>query len=293
MKQTPPYVLQNIITAEERQCLLDYIAKDDERTDARPDVRSKHPQWNEPGWPQDIIESALCRGVGEGFVIDEINFRQDRIGLKPHTDDGPIEGAVGKNMMILLDAKPSAQTVFFKNYWPNNPRYGAFFTRTPWSPFSYQLEARDGRWVQVNDLRVLLQQCKTDPKSVIDFDVTKEFVDLIESLIQKRSAPKLDFDTRDQGTGYTQPGLRVDCYHELTDYQSDQLFDPIFHAQYLTDVPIEDLHGLSVDQVVEWEPGSAIVFDRDQLHASSSNHDQKSFITILYHHPTEPSTVLS
>lgn len=287
--QTPPYVLKNLISQQECQQLLDYIAQDDDRTDARPDVRSKHPHWNEPGWPQQIIESALCRGVGEGFVIDEITFRQDKIGLKPHTDDASPEGAVGKNMMILLDAQPAAQTIFFRNYWPNNTRYGAFFTKKQWSPFSYKLENKNKKMVEVNDIRDLLKQCETDPLSVTEFDVTNEFIETIKELIQKRSLPKLEFDTRDKTTGYMQPGPRVNCYHELTGYQENLSFDPDFHEQYLSDIPINDLHGLSVDQVVEWENGSAIVFDRDQLHCSSSNHSQKSFITIFYHHPGSAS----
>lgn len=284
MHQTAPFVIRNLITDQEVQCLLDYIAQDDDRTDARPDVRSKHPHWNESGWPQHIIESALNRSVGDRFVIDEITFRQDKIGLKPHTDDGHPPGSIGKNMMLLLDAQPCSETVFFTNRWPNNTEYGAFFTRTAWNPLSYRLEGRDGSMKEV-DLRDLLTQCETDPQSVTEFDVTADFVELIRSLIQKRSLPKLDFDTRDQATGYMQPGLRVDCYHELTGYQDGVPFDRDFHAAYLHDIPIQDLEGLTVEQVIEWEPGSAIVFDRDQLHCSSSRHHQKSFITIFYHVP--------
>jgi len=286
MKQTAPFVVQDLVSESDVRTLLDYIALDDDRTDARPDVRSKHPHWDEPGWPQDIIESALNRAVGAGFVIDEITFRQDRIGLKPHTDDGHPEGAVGKNMMILLDAQPASQTIFFTNRWPNNTKYGAFFTRTPWNPFLYKLPNRQGEMIEV-DLRDLQQICETDPASVDEFEVTDGFRDLLRSLIQKRGLPKLDFDTRDQTTGYMQPGLRVSCFEELTDYKSGRSFDTDFHAQYLSDIPIQDLEGLTVEQVIEWQPGAAIVFDRDQLHCSSSNHHQKSFITIFYHHPPQ------
>jgi len=277
-------VIDDVIDSADLATLLDYLAQDDHRTDARPDVRSKHPHWNEPGWPQEILESALNRAVGPGFVIEEITFRQDRIGLKPHTDDANPPGAIGKNMMILLDARPASQTIFFDQRWPNNAQWGAFFTRTPWNPFSYKLPSLTGDMIEV-DLRDLLAQCESDPESVTDFAVNEDFINLLESLIQKRALPKLDFDNRDQTTGYMQPGLRVSCYDELTDYRAGESFDPEFHAQYLSDVPIQDLEGLTVQQVVEWRPASAIVFDRDQLHCSSSNHDQKSFITIFYHHP--------
>lgn len=277
-------VIKNLLDADDLVTLLQYLAHDDHRTDARPDVRSKHPHWDEPGWPQHIIESALTQVAGPGFVIDEITFRQDRIGLKPHTDDASPQHAVGKNMMLLLDAKPASQTVFFANRWPNNAEYGAFFTRTAWNPYTYRLENTQGQMTEV-DLRELLLRCQTDPDSVVEFEVTEDFVDLVKSLIQKRGLPKLEFDTRDQTTGYMQPGLRVDCYHELTGYLPGQAFDSDLHARYLSDVPIQDLEGLTVEQIIEWEPGAALVFDRDQLHCSSSNHHQKSFITIFYHVP--------
>jgi hypothetical protein len=61
MKRTPAFLSANAVTDSERQILLDYLAQDDHRTDARPDVRSKHPRWNESGWPQHIIESAMTR----------------------------------------------------------------------------------------------------------------------------------------------------------------------------------------------------------------------------------------
>jgi hypothetical protein len=282
---TAPRKVKNIISEHERQELLDYLAADDQRTDHRPDVRSKHPVWGEPGWPQHIIESAMIQTVGEGFVMEEITFRQDKIGLKPHTDDGDLDGVPGKTMIFMLDARPRAETVFFGNRWPQNPRYGGFFTKQPWNPFAYQLEDLQGEMVRIPDLRDLLEQCKTDPASVSQFAVTAHFIDLLESLIQKRSLPKLEFDTRSQETGYMQPGLRVDRYHELTDYRPGQPFDADLHRRYLRDIDIADLEGLTVDEIIEWEPCGCMIFDRDQLHCSSSNHEQKSFITIFYHHP--------
>ena len=42
------------------------------------------------------------------------------------------------------------------------------------------------------------------------------------------------------------------------------------HEKYLTHEKIENLAGLEVDVVYEWEVGSMLIFDRTRLHCSSS-----------------------
>ena len=285
MKRTPAFLSANAVTDSERQILLDYLAQDDHRTDARPDVRSKHPRWNESGWPQHIIESAMTRVLGSGYVVEEVTFRQDRIGLKLHTDDGDPPGAVGKTFMLLLDADPAAETVFFDNYWTEHHRWGAFFTKQPWHPYQYQLTDRDGRSVLIEDLRELLSRCENDPSSVTQFDVTEQFVDTLKALITKRSFPKLDHDDQNPHTGYTQPGVRIHDYTQLSDHDPGRSFDRDLHEQYLKHIDIKDLEGLTVESVQTWQPGAALVFDRRQLHSSGSSHRQKSFITVFCHRP--------
>lgn len=287
MKRTPAYVAFNAVTEQERQQLLQYLAEDDHRTDARPDVRSKHPRWHEPDWPQGIIESAMMRVLGPGYVVEEVTFRQDRIGLKLHTDDGNPPDTVGKTFMLLLDAQPQAETVFFSNYWMRYHRWGAFFTRQAWNPFQYQLPGRDDVMVPVPDLRALLAECLSRPDQVNEFDVTSDFVIMIQELIQKRSLPKLDHDTQSADTGYTQPGVRVHDYTQLTDYVPGQAFDTAVHAQYLQHIDIEDLEGFTVESIISWQPGAAIVFDREQIHSSGSSHRQKSFVTVFCHLPPD------
>lgn len=284
MKKTPAYRVGNVLTESERLELLKYLATDDDRTDARPDVRSKHPVWGEPGWPQHIINTALCRAVGPGFVIEDISFREDKIALKPHTDNGSINDSTGKTILLMLDLDPEAHTVFFKNYWMGWEKFGTFFTKTPFNRFAYGLPDRDGKIVDV-DLREFLDRCKKFPESVTDFEVTPQFVEMIQGLICKRDTPKLDYNNRTKDTGYEQTGSRRSDYESLSDYDPDISFDEEFHRRYLWKVPIIDLHGLQVESVIEWHKGAAVVFDREQLHASSNCHTKKSFVTIFYHHP--------
>lgn len=46
--------------------------------------------------------------------------------------------------------------------------------------------------------------------------------------------------------------------------------DRSMRTQFLEHIPLESLHGLSVQKVIDWEIGSVIVFDCGQLHCSSS-----------------------
>lgn len=47
-------------------------------------------------------------------------------------------------------------------------------------------------------------------------------------------------------------------------------FDVVAHKQYLNHEKIENLAGLEIDLVYEWELGSMLIFDRTRLHCSSS-----------------------
>ncbi len=48
-------------------------------------------------------------------------------------------------------------------------------------------------------------------------------------------------------------------------------FDKKIHEKYLSHEKIENLAGLEVEFIYEWELGSMLIFDRTHLHASSSN----------------------
>ena len=50
----------------------------------------------------------------------------------------------------------------------------------------------------------------------------------------------------------------------------DKPFDKQAHKKYLSHEKIENLVGLEIDLVYEWEVGSMLIFDRTNLHCSSS-----------------------
>lgn len=108
---------------------------------------------------------------------------------------------------------------------------------------------------------------------------------MLRELIQKRGLPKLDHHAQDTNTGYTQPGLRLHDYGELSDYIPGQAFDRNTREQYLAHIDADDLEGLTLESVLKWQLGGALVFDREQIHSSGSSHQQKSFITVFCHRP--------
>lgn len=277
--------IKNVLSESDIKILLDYVAVDDDRTDHRPDVRSKHPRWGIDSWPEDVVKSAMDQVILKKYRVEDVTFHDSKIGLKIHTDHGSAKGITGKTCLFTLFAEPMAHTVYFKNNWPLNcdPITGVFFTRTLWTPFSYSLENKHGKMVNVSDLRTLLNQCQIAPADVVDFDVTDKFVALLKSTVHKRSLPYLTKANQNKKTGYQQPAPRHNDYTTLTHYEADGMFDETVHLEYLSHVPIQDLHGLVVENVLEWQPGSVIVHDRDQLHCSSSRHTRKIFITVFYH----------
>ena len=52
-------------------------------------------------------------------------------------------------------------------------------------------------------------------------------------------------------------------------------FDVDQHKKYLKHEKIENLSGLEIDVVYEWELGSMLIFDRTRLHCSSSKIEGK------------------
>ena len=61
----------------------------------------------------------------------------------------------------------------------------------------------------------------------------------------------------------------------LTDYSNivnytDKPFDKATHEKYLSHIPYQALHGLTVEKVVPWVPGNAIIFDMGRIHSASN-----------------------
>ena len=279
-----PVVLhEKIMSHQDCQTLIDYMKIPGDRYDERPDVISKHPLWDKTEWPQHIAEKALDQILPSRYIVDEITIMQSKIGLKPHCD------WIGHDTVIVaLDADPVAHTVFFKNRIPKRPvasHPAAFLTKTPWSPYQYELPDKHGTLVKINDIRDLYKEAKESPHTLNNFDVDEQFLQMLEHLIKKRSQPRLDHDKQTDDTGYVQTTPRITDYAKwVTDYDPNSKFPADVHEKYLTHVQIEDLHGLSVDKNFEWNKGDIMHFNGSQIHSASGVHNQKTFMTVFLHY---------
>ena len=124
--------------------------------------------------------------------------------------------------------------------------------------------------VVVDDIRELLEQCKNNPQSVKDFVVDDEFVKTLEHLVAARS-----------GKGLGTVDRRTSDYSDIVNYDPSLEFDAEIHGKYIQHIPMENLHGLSIDKIVHWEIGSVIVFPRTQIHCASSTHVRKIGLSLF------------
>lgn len=261
-----------LLTADQINELLTYHYQADYRTDSRPDVVSKHPRWNIDAWPQHSVKSVLDQVLNYNYTVEEVIFNQSRISFRLHVDSGNgDESTLGHAVIIpLMTAGPSA-TAFFDNYW-----YGPStkFSQIQIDDFEYELFDSNHQKKYVPDLRKLLTQCQVTPDTVTDFVVTDEFTSMLEYLIAARNNQAIS--KRDN---------RCYDYTNIQNYCPQKKFSEKIHCQWLQHIPIENLHGLSIDQIVEWVPGDAIVFDRKQLHCAAAGHQEKIGITIFTRKP--------
>ena len=194
--------------------LLAYHLTDDDRTDTRKTVRSKHPRWNIDKWPQHVVAPLIDANA----FVEEVIFCESTISFQVHVDSGYSNPHVHKGIIIPLQCEHGS-TVFFNNYWSND---AAKFVRGE------------------------------DPYGHVK-DTTEQF------------------STKDQ---------RVTDYTKIVNY-TDKPFDLELYNTYLTHVPYENLHGLTVDKIAKWSPGDIIIFDRNQLHCASNEHDHKIGMTVF------------
>jgi len=263
-------VYPNIVSLAQVQLLLDYMDQDDDRTDSRPDVRSKDPRWDVDQFPQQQLKSILDLVLDQPYRVETVLFNDSRISFKLHADTGT--GAqnekIYKNVLIPLWSDGAASTVIFDNHWYGpNSRFG----HQPVSPFFYNLIDANGQIRPVDDIRILLLQCKNNPDAVEHFAVNEQFIKELEVLIFKRSG---------QGKDFRVDGFVTD-YNLIGNYNPDLHFDTQTHEQYLKHIPIENLHGLTVDSIVDWQVGSVITFDRSQIHCAGYGHKRKIGITFF------------
>lgn len=261
-------IFDNVLTADEIKLLLDWFNTPDDLVDDRLDVISKAPAWSSDDWPKNLVQRVLDQVLPDPYRVEVVLFYGSRISFRLHVDSGDgVTQRPYKNVLIPLLVEGPATTVVFDNHWHGkHTRFG----RIVMSPFTYSLPNRHGEMQLVDDIRVLLDQCQSNPGQIKDFEVNSWFVEQLKSIVDKRS-----------GIGSFKPDDYVSDYKDVVNYKPDTEFDPVLHEQYLNHLPLENLHGLTVEKIVEWIPGQAVTFDRHQLHCAGSGHKYKVGISIF------------
>jgi hypothetical protein len=253
-------IFKNIVSQDEITCLLEYFKIVDVRTDTRPDVTSKHPQWDIDVWPQEIVKRILDRVLEKNYSVDEVIFNQSKISFGLHADSGTKDQDIYKAILIPLVVTEHSGTAFFNNHWHYT---SAKFTHQPFDPLIYTVFDFDNNPVKVNLDEFLLDR---------DADKFPTYSDeCIEKLIK----------TRLTSNQYSKTDSRTNEYEKITGYIANKKFDKDIYNQYLNHINYEDLTGLTLDKIVPWQPGDVIVFDRTQLHCATHGHKVKIGITIF------------
>ena len=252
-------VFENIVSKKQQQILLDYFNKKDDLIDSRPDVFSKSPKWNvTKDWPQETLKKILDAVFDVKYQPENVFFYSSKASFRLHVDSGEgNQNILHKNTIIPLYIDGPSTTIIFKNKWRGgHVRFGI----KQISPFNYDIPNKQGKMVKIEDIRKL--------KDISHLDITQKELD---DLILLRSGKK----------DIHKPDERVTDYSLIEGYNADLKFDPQIHEQYCNHIPIENLHGLTIDSIIEWKLGDIITFDRQHLHCAGSGHNKKMMVSVF------------
>lgn len=248
---------QNLISESDTAKLIDYCENEPGLPrDERPDVTNLDLEIDKGYWYQDMLVKICDSIVEPGWSAERIAFWKSKIAWPLHTDtgDGSDESIAGKNIVIPLEWDSGNGTVVFTNRWQGKR---VVFSKTIVSPYRVFLPKKDGSITEVSDIRKL--------DDVENFDIT---IEELNTLKQKRTNKN------------EQSNNRISDYSSLSDYNNNQLFDSLTHKKYLQHINLADLHGLTIDKILEWKKNEIYSWDREQVHCSTYQHSMKSMITI-------------
>lgn len=269
-----------VLTPADIESLVAYLRIDDDRTDDRPDFRTKHPRWDIDDWPQHIIARALDRVIGPEYRVQEIDLFESQTPLKLHADTHCKPNEIYYAVLFPFYSDPVGYTMFFDNYWRGSGR-AAHFSRSPHNQWRQRIRNRHGEWTVITDIREFLDQLRERPQSVTQFEVTPSFIDEISAVVYKRSQAWTPPEERDSSCLAPCEPRFNDYAEHIINYDHQRQFPRDIWEQYLQHQDYEDFHGLAVDQIVENRPGRAIWWDRSQLHCATNNHVIKNGITVM------------
>lgn len=259
-------VHKNLIPQSTIQEFVEYFHNTDRYSDPRPDVVTKSPKWDADDWPRVALGDILATVHEKSWRVEYTEFCHTithQWGVHTDTGYGLDHQPAYQVTLIPLTVSGPCGTVFFDNYFSGQC---AKFTQEVFNPYKYNLINKFGEKEYVEDIRVLRQQLESGVET--NFDIT--MLETLDELVV----------TRGQQRGYQPRNIYVNDYSVVENF-NDQPFSEELREKYCRHIPAEDLHGLTFEEYVEWNPGDVITFPRTQLHCASSGVMGKLGITVL------------
>lgn len=268
-------VFEDALDSRALRELCQYFRLEDEDRDVRPDVISKSPDPDTDSWPGYHVRHTLNDILEHAYHIEEALFHQSwtRYSLHADTARGLDQQPLYKAVLFPLTISGTAGTTFFKNHW-HGP--SAKFTKASYNKWQYSLPNRHGGVTLVDDLRELRSRAvNKDHLLTQDFVLDQTFLDTLDHLIMVRDNKNQDNSPR------TAPRHVWISDYSTVHGANDQDFPEDLRQSYCQHITSEDLRGLTFDQYVPWQVGSAIVFDRTQIHCTGNGDLGKLGLTVF------------
>lgn len=267
--ESKPEIIEDFLSDEEVQQLVDFEIKSkrfverDDGTKTGLGVNGA-PVKDINEWDP-MIKEILVKKIEDeigNFSINPTEFPphyfSTKFPIKLHADTGHDPNAkIFKQILIPLKITPSSNpvyTIVFKRRW-----YGQATGFTSKKNLTknlgndYDILDSEGKFVPFNDIELFYNQIKNNLGQTIEknggvFIITQEFLLKIKTLL-----------------GQERYNLQSDK-HILNEIP----FDKEAYDKYLSHLDYDSLNSLEIDTIFKWKPGSAFIWDRNNLHTSSN-----------------------
>jgi hypothetical protein len=267
--ESPPKIIEEFLTKDEVRDLINFEINATERFVNREDGRKtglgkngtiakKIEDWDPR--IREILKDKIERELGSFSIADDEyppHFFRTVFPVSLHADTGRDPNCViYKQILLPLEIVPngSAKTIIFDRSW-----YGqaANFidknTSTSEVMNHHVIRDNNGNFIQFNDIASFYNEIKNDVGKQIKknggvFNITPNFVEKIKSLIGKER-------------------YNIMTNEHITNNES---FDEEAYRKYLSHIPYEYLTSLKIKKIFDWQPGSAFIWNRTEIHASNN-----------------------
>ena len=268
--ESPPKIVQNFLTSDEVNELINFETTSPQRFAERRDARKTGIGINgETGkniqdWDpriRDILVEKIENEIGSFDVIsDEYppHFFRSVFPVAMHADTGHDPNTIiGKQILIPLEITPKdskAETILFDRKWYGPAaNFIAKNVNQSETENHYVIPDINGKFVKFDDIRLFFTEIEEKIGQKIEknggtFEITEDFIVEIKSLIGKKR------------------------YNLMTNEHiiNDEPFDYEEYKKRLTHLDYDSLQSLKIQKIFTWKPGSALIWDRVTLHASNN-----------------------